>query len=85
MNKANDLLKKGLGVDLQLLSNREKTLQIDAQREHNGLPELLVSAARADIADYLTWYNTHRAHSILERLTPDEAYFAGLPQLKQAA
>ena len=41
-----------------------------------------VSAARADIADYLTWYNAHRAHSSLDRLTPDEAYFAGLPQLK---
>ena len=44
-----------------------------------------VSAARADIADYLSWYNTHRAHSSLNRLTPNEAYFAGLPQLKQAA
>ena len=41
-----------------------------------------VSAARADITDYLTWYNAHRAHSSLDRLTPDEAYFAGLPQLK---
>jgi len=44
-----------------------------------------VSAARIDIADYLAWYNTHRSHSSLERLTPDEAYFAGLPQLKLAA
>ncbi len=44
-----------------------------------------VSAARADIADYLNWYNTHRTHSSLERLTPDEAYFAGLPQLKLVA
>ena len=44
-----------------------------------------VSAARADIADYLAWYNAHRAHSSLDRLTPDEAYFAGLPQLKKAA
>lgn len=44
-----------------------------------------VSAARADIADYLDWYNTHRAHSSLDRLTPAEAYYAGLPQLKQAA
>jgi hypothetical protein len=41
LNKANELLKKGLGVDLQLLSNREKTLLIDALREHYGLPELL--------------------------------------------
>ena len=44
-----------------------------------------VSAARADIADYLSWYNTHRAHSSLERLTPDEKYFAGLPHMEQAA
>jgi putative transposase len=44
-----------------------------------------VSAARADVADYLAWYNTQRPHSSVDRLTPDEAYFAGLPQLKQAA
>ena len=44
-----------------------------------------VSAARADIADYLSWYNTHRPHSSLERLTPTEKYWAGLPQMKQAA
>ncbi|AYM95790.1 IS3 family transposase [Acidovorax sp. 1608163] len=41
LNKANELLKKGLGVDLQLLSNREKTLLIDALKEHYGLPKLL--------------------------------------------
>jgi putative transposase len=44
-----------------------------------------VSAARADIAAYLAWYNAHRAHSSLDRLTPDETYFSGLPQLKLAA
>jgi putative transposase len=44
-----------------------------------------VSAARADIGDYMAWYNAQRAHSRLDRLTPDEAYFAGLPQLKIAA
>jgi len=44
-----------------------------------------VSAARADIADYLHWYNAHRPHSSIERVTPDEAYFAGLPTLKLAA
>ncbi len=44
-----------------------------------------VSAARADIADYLNWYNAHRPHSSLERLTPDTVYFAKLPKLKQAA
>ena len=44
-----------------------------------------VSAARADIADYLDWYNTHRPHSSLERLTPQEKYVASLPPLKLAA
>lgn len=44
-----------------------------------------VSAARADIAHYLNWYNADRPHSSLERSTPDERYFAALPQLKQAA
>ena len=44
-----------------------------------------VSAAKADIADYFGWYNTHRPHSRLERLTPDEKYLAALPQLKSAA
>jgi putative transposase len=36
-----------------------------------------VSAARVNIAEYLAWYNTQRPHSSIERLTPDEAYFAG--------
>ena len=44
-----------------------------------------VSAARADIADYLDWYHTHRPHSSLERLTPQEKYVASLPPLKLAA
>ena len=44
-----------------------------------------VSAARADIADYLNWYNTERPHSSLERITPDEQYFAALPRLELAA
>ena len=44
-----------------------------------------VSAARTDIAEYLAWYNAQRAHSSLDRATPDEAYFAGLPPLRLAA
>ena len=44
-----------------------------------------VSAARADIADYFAWYNTHRPHSRLERLTPDEKYFGTLPTMARAA
>ena len=44
-----------------------------------------VSAARADIAEYLDWYNAHRPHSSVERLTPDEKYRAELPTMKLAA
>lgn len=44
-----------------------------------------VSTARADIAEYLAWYNTHRPHSSVDRLTPDEKYLAALPQMKRAA
>jgi transposase InsO family protein/transposase-like protein len=41
LKKANELLKKGLGVDLQLLSNREKTMLVDALKQTYALPELL--------------------------------------------
>jgi putative transposase len=44
-----------------------------------------VSAARADIAAYMTWYNTRRPHSSLERLTPEEKYLATLPAMQLAA
>ena len=44
-----------------------------------------VSAARADAADYLACYNTHRPHSSLERSTPNEKYFIDLPQMTLAA
>ena len=43
-----------------------------------------VSAARVDIAQYLGWYNTHRAHSSLGDVTPDAHYFATLPTMKKA-
>jgi putative transposase len=44
-----------------------------------------VSAARADIADYMGWYNAVRVHSSLDEVTPDEHYFAKLPALVEAA
>ncbi len=42
LKKANERLKKGLGADLQLLSNREKTRLVDALRQTYALSELLV-------------------------------------------
>lgn len=44
-----------------------------------------VSAARADIADYINWYNAGRAHSSVDEATPDEHYFAKLPAQPLAA
>jgi transposase InsO family protein len=56
LKKANEIVKKGLGVDLQLLTNREKTLLVDALRERYALPELLV---QLDLARSSYFY--HRA------------------------
>jgi len=44
-----------------------------------------VSAARADIADYVAWHDSSRAHSSLGDATPDEHDFAHLPTLAMAA
>jgi putative transposase len=44
-----------------------------------------VSAARADIADYFHWYNTDRAHSSLDDVTPEHAYLNLLPHFAKAA
>ncbi|MEN0100916.1 MAG: IS3 family transposase, partial [Brucella pseudogrignonensis] len=41
LKKANEILKKDLGVDLQLLSNREKTLLVDALKDLYQLSDLL--------------------------------------------
>ena len=47
LKKANELLKKGLGVDLKLLSNREKTKLVDALRQTYSLPDLLAALSLA--------------------------------------
>ena len=39
-----------------------------------------VAEARASIGRYLTFYNSRRPHSSLDRRTPDQAYFDPLPQ-----
>lgn len=41
LKKANELLKKDLGIDQQLLTNREKTQRVDALRPAYALTELL--------------------------------------------
>ncbi len=47
LEKANELLKKGLGVNLPLLSNREKTLLVDALRETYALVDLFAELGLA--------------------------------------
>ena len=44
-----------------------------------------VSQARADIAEYLDWYNTKRQHTSIEDQTPDQAYWKLLPEMQAAA
>jgi putative transposase len=44
-----------------------------------------VSAARADLAGFIDWYNTERPHSRLGDGTPGEVYWDLLPQLRAAA
>jgi putative transposase len=41
--------------------------------------------ARADIADYVTWYNTERPHTGIDNVTPDQAYNHLLPRFASAA
>jgi putative transposase len=43
-----------------------------------------VAGARTSIGRYLTFYNSRRPHSSLDRRTPDQAYFNPLPQLVAA-
>ncbi|MBD2860364.1 IS3 family transposase [Spongiibacter sp. KMU-158] len=57
LKKANDLLKKDLGGDLQLLSNREKTMLVDALKEEYGLTVLL---ERVDLARSSYFYHRSR-------------------------
>ena len=56
LKKANELLKKDLGVDLRILSNQEKMLLVDALRQTYALSELL---AELELARSSYFY--HRA------------------------
>lgn len=60
LKKANELLKKDLGVAPQLLSNREKTLLVDALKNAYTLAELL---AELDLARSSYFYHCTRLRS----------------------
>lgn len=49
LKKANEILKKDLGVNLQLLTNREKTMLIDALRPAHAVKELLAALCLAPV------------------------------------
>ena len=44
-----------------------------------------VAVARADIAQYIAWYNGERGHSSLAGKTPEQMWLLGLPCLKAVA
>ena len=44
-----------------------------------------VAEARVGIGRYLTFYNSRRPHSSLDRKTPDQAYFNAMPAISAAA
>lgn len=63
--KANELIKKDTGTDLQVLTNREKTLLADALRQTYSLSELLEAQGLARSA-----YFYHRARmQVAEKYT----------------
>ena len=47
LKKANEIIKKDLGVDLQLLTNREKTMLVDALKPAHAVKELLAALGLA--------------------------------------
>ncbi|HGN3393160.1 IS3 family transposase [Pseudomonas aeruginosa] len=47
LKKASEIIKKDLGVGLQLLTNREKTLLVDALKQTYALPDLLTELGLA--------------------------------------
>ena len=60
LKKANELIKKGMGINPQLLSNREKTMLIDALKQTYALPELLAALSLARSS-----YFYHRARLLV--------------------
>ncbi|MGF6546370.1 IS3 family transposase [Paraburkholderia youngii] len=60
LRKANELIKKGMGINPQLLSNREKTALVDALKQTYALPELLAALGLARSS-----YFYHRARLLV--------------------
>lgn len=54
-------------------------------RKSTSPPYKTVSEARVGIGRYLTFYNSRRPNSSLDRQTPDQAYFNALTPMMVAA
>ena len=57
LKKANELLKKDLGIDLHLLTNREKTLLVDALRQTYPLSQLFGALGLARSPTFITGHD----------------------------
>lgn len=55
LKKANELLKKDLGIDPRLLANREKTLLVDDLRQIQALSELFTHLDLARSSYFYHW------------------------------
>jgi len=76
------LIGKGSWRDNVFIERLWKTLKYDHVYLHAYES---VADAREKILNFLDWYNTHRPHSSLDRMTPDEMYFKALPPALKAA
>ncbi|TXC79671.1 hypothetical protein FRZ40_35550 [Paraburkholderia azotifigens] len=57
--------KKGMGINPQLLSNREKTMLVDALKQTYGLPELLGNLCKSPGIDVsLDYPGIRRIHGV---------------------
>src|SRR5258708_13489106 len=71
---------RGAGGDSVLVEQVGRSVKC---KEFSLKAKKWVGRARQSIATYMTWYNRGRPHSSLADRTPDEAYFAMLPEMRE--
>ena len=82
------LLKNGIAISMDGKGSWrdnvfvERLWRIDQIRGGVSAGLRHVAEARASIGRYLSFYNSRRPHSSLDRQTPDQAYFNRLPQTR---
>ena len=70
-----DLTQPSVAYRLGAYLSSDNLLLLD-EPENGGITQAYdsVAHAKADIAQYVQWYNSEREHSSLNKQTPDEAY-----------